>query len=108
MAKPTLILKCFISPGVINTGLFSSSLTLVLKTTIALLRMIRSKDDGKNHAIAGFLAGYLSYFVLNSQKKTFIAALLFSRSLECIYNYYGDKGYFKKISFHWFLVYYLS
>ena len=68
------------------------------------MRILRKQDDGWNGFAAGFLAGYLSMFFLNT-RKSFLATFLLSRGIECIYNYMTAHGYIKKKSIHWVLIY---
>jgi len=84
-----------------------STITFFLKSSIALLRTLRKKDDGWNAFAGAFVGGYLAMFLIQS-KKIFLATYLLSRSLETIYNSIADRGYFKKNSNHWVAIYMLT
>lgn len=92
--NPAALLNDLFSIGRIKTGMFTGSMTFVLKFMIEVMRWARKRDDGFNGFVAGCLAGYISLFFLSTPKKNFIVLSLFVRALDCIYNSLAAKGYY--------------
>eukprot|EP00330_Aristerostoma_sp_ATCC50986_P007612 CAMPEP_0114581610 /NCGR_PEP_ID=MMETSP0125-20121206/5697_1 /TAXON_ID=485358 ORGANISM="Aristerostoma sp., Strain ATCC 50986" /NCGR_SAMPLE_ID=MMETSP0125 /ASSEMBLY_ACC=CAM_ASM_000245 /LENGTH=181 /DNA_ID=CAMNT_0001773947 /DNA_START=44 /DNA_END=586 /DNA_ORIENTATION=- len=101
MKDPSAVLQALISPDKISAGATTSFLTFSIKSIITVLRIITKKDDGSHAFLGGFIGGYLSLFLLKSDKKVFISCLMLARGIECIYNHFADKGYYPRKAIHW-------
>lgn len=82
---PTLIIHALFNRSNLRIGLFMASYTLILKSTIIIMRTIRQKDDGKEAALGGFIGGYLSMFFLKD-KPGFLGLFLLMRGLDSYLN----------------------
>lgn len=98
-----LITKSFGS-GNVQLASAMGILTFMIKASIALLRIVRKKDDGWNGFVGGYLGGYLAMFLLKS-KKMFITCFMLSRGIDTIYNSLSSRGHFKKKNIHWITTY---
>ena len=94
LKSPAALARALVSKDKFNSAWFTTTLTFVLKSIIQIMRKIRGKDDGWNGFAGCVLGGYLSMFILKSDKKMFFANLMLSRGIECIYNSMADKGYY--------------
>ena len=102
--NPAKLLEPLMAKGSFKTGFFATIMTFCLKLSVAIMRVIRKKDDGFNASVGGLIGGYLSMFLV-SEKKVFLATFLLSRAVESIYHSMANRGLFKKRSVHWVLVY---
>lgn len=105
--NPGTLIKELLEEGKIRSGAFTAMMTFVMKTTIALLRIIRKKDDGLNGFVGGALGGYLSLFLLKTDKKVFIVLSLLSRAFDTMYANGANKGYYKRSMWHYHIAYWI-
>jgi hypothetical protein len=103
--KPKILFQALVNMSNLKGGLFLGSYTLIFKSMIAILRIIRDKDDGKTAFWSGILAGYLSFFFVGAKSRTFFACFLLSRALETLYNHAIIKGYIRKTPFNSWIIY---
>lgn len=64
---------------------FISIQTLLLKSSLCVLRRVTSTDSGWNYHVAGFLSGYFSIRFCDVSKRRLYTYLLLSRALNALY-----------------------
>lgn len=105
LKDPKIVLDALFNNTNLKTGLFLGTYTFVFKSVIALLRIIRNKDDGYTGFLSGFFAGYISFFFVGKKTQSFLACFLLTRALETLYNSAVNKGIIKKTPYNSFILY---